>query len=359
MKYSIPILVFFLLNALAIHGEEINLPVKETPGERTFFLLPVATYSSDTGFGGGVSALKAYNTFQPRISTLRADVLYTQKKQFISYLGWDHYLNDGRDRVFVTLKYSKFPTNFYGMGNTTSGDRSEKYTPEYVRSLMYYERGFPGHIRIRGGVYFHNQSLIASEPGGLLNSPGIAWSGVRFDAGPVAAVLRDTRDNVLAARKGSLVKVEYRDMTFQNRGNSFSTTSGEVRIFVNPYADLIMGFMGAFETNSGDVPFYLLSKLGGDELLRGYEFERFRDRNMILFQDDLRFPITGPIGGALFAAAGRVASEFGDLFGGKYHASCGGGLRYYFNKKDRLLVRLDYARGSDSTGYYISFGEAF
>jgi hypothetical protein len=359
MRYSISILIFLIAGAATLSGEETNSRENKSANERTFFIFPEVTYSSDTGIGGGMAILKAYHTEQPRISTLRGEVRYTEKKQFVSYFGLDHYFKKNRDRILFTVKYARFPSLFYGIGNETSNTRPEDYSPEYVRALMFYERSIPSQIRIQCGFYLHNQSLISAEPGGRLQSPGIAWSGGRFDAGPVFAILRDTRDNIMAARSGSLVKVEYRDMMFQNRGNSFSSVRGDIRAFFSPFSDVVLGSMGSFETIHGDAPFYLLSGLGGDELLRGYEFERFRDRNMLLLQQDLRFPVAGPFGGALFAAAGRVAPRFGDLFDGKYHAAYGGGLRYYFNKKDRLLVRFDCARGSDSTGYYISFGEAF
>lgn len=109
----------------------------------------------------------------------------------------------------------------------------------------------------------------------------------------------------------------------------------------------------------GDYPFYFLPTLGGQDRLRGCEDNRYMDRNSILVQQDLRFPIWWRIGGCVFASAGRVAHDTGDLLSGEFHVSGGGGLRYFINRENGLVIRADYAYGKDSEGMYISFGEAF
>ena len=78
-----------------------------------------------------------------------------------------------------------------------------------------------------------------------------------------------------------------------------------------------------------------------------------------LFQQDFRYPIWGPFGGAIFFAVARVSEDVGEFFSGTYHSGFGGGVRYIFNKERNLVIRFDAARGRDSTGYYITFGEAF
>lgn len=34
-------------------------------------------------------------------------------------------------------------------------------------------------------------------------------------------------------------------------------------------------------------------------------------------------------------------------------------MRFRLDAKDKINLRFDYARGNDSDGFYISFGEAF
>jgi hypothetical protein len=45
----------------------------------------------------------------------------------------------------------------------------------------------------------------------------------------------------------------------------------------------------------------------------------------------------------VFAAAGRVADKPSDLFSDGIHAGGGAGLRYFINRRDGMVVRLDGA----------------
>ncbi|MCD6307941.1 MAG: hypothetical protein J7M24_02980, partial [Candidatus Latescibacteria bacterium] len=79
----------------------------------------------------------------------------------------------------------------------------------------------------------------------------------------------------------------------------------------------------------------------------------------LLLQHDIRCPIWGPVGGAVFVAAGRVADDINGLLSGRFHTSVGAGFRFYFNRKEHMLIRADFARGSETSRYYVTFGEAF
>ena len=109
----------------------------------------------------------------------------------------------------------------------------------------------------------------------------------------------------------------------------------------------------------GDTPFYLKPALGGGDHLRGYEENRFIGDSMALMQQDFRFPIWWRIGGSVFAATGRVADDVSSLFEGQYHFGYGAGLRFFINRDDNLVIRLDKAWGRDTDTIYAGFGEAF
>lgn len=354
----LPILLLFLSFSPQRAGGDI-LSEGGEENNRRFFILPTLTYTTDTGWGGGIAVFKAYHPERTRISTLQSSVLYTEKKQVISAFNLDHRFRNDRDRLFLSVRSIKFPTRFYGMGNKTSDIDAESYTPEYLRALALYERGFRGGLRIQTGFYLRNQALVKREPGGILDKDAVRWSRGRLDMGPVVSLLRDTRDNTIAARRGSLLQARYWGFLYQDRGRRFNSVTLEARQFFNPFSRVVLGFQTIFEDSGGDIPFYLLSRLGGEEILRGYQYERFRDKSMALFQSDLRFPILHTFGGALFVAAGKVAPNARDIFSGGYHLGYGAGLRYLFNPQDNLLLRFDYAKGEDADGWYICFGEAF
>ncbi|WP_432328470.1 hypothetical protein ACRQ5D_04150 [Mucilaginibacter sp. P25] len=110
-------------------------------------------------------------------------------------------------------------------------------------------------------------------------------------------------------------------------------------------------------------PFYLLPGLGSDELMRGYYNGRFRDRNMIAGQAELRYRLSDRIGFAGFVGGGEVfKSSFSTS---ELKPNYGGGIRYFFDVEKGLAVRIDYGVGQKIpnekrlTGFYIALGQSF
>ncbi|MEO6850872.1 MAG: polymerase, partial [Mucilaginibacter sp.] len=113
----------------------------------------------------------------------------------------------------------------------------------------------------------------------------------------------------------------------------------------------------------GRSPFYLLPALGSDEMMRGYYNGRYRDRNFIAGQTELRYRISNRIGIVGFIGAGEVAHasfSFNTL-----KPNYGGGLRYFFDTEKGLSIRADYGFGQKPTGetrqsgLYVALGQAF
>ena len=110
----------------------------------------------------------------------------------------------------------------------------------------------------------------------------------------------------------------------------------------------------------GAVPFRELANLGGDKLLRGYYDGRYRDRQLVVAQVELRRQLFWRFNGVLFGGVGQVGNTLADFDEGGLKYTGGAGLRFRFNRRDRLNVRFDYGVGRDgSTGFYFNFGEAF
>jgi len=84
--------------------------------------------------------------------------------------------------------------------------------------------------------------------------------------------------------------------------------------------------------NVGDVPFNQLALMGGESLMRGYYYGRYRDNNQLAAQVEYRFlPIpfnfTDRIGAAVFAGAGSVFNQVNSLDISDFVVSGGAGLR--------------------------------
>ncbi|HTD40879.1 MAG TPA: hypothetical protein VK671_09680, partial [Mucilaginibacter sp.] len=110
-------------------------------------------------------------------------------------------------------------------------------------------------------------------------------------------------------------------------------------------------------------PFYLLPALGNDEMMRGYYNGRYRDRNFIAGQTELRYRIWDRVAIVGFLGTGEVAHSSFSLNALK--PDYGGGIRYFFDTEKGLSVRADYGIGekvpgeSRQSGFYIGLGQAF
>jgi hypothetical protein len=102
-----------------------------------------------------------------------------------------------------------------------------------------------------------------------------------------------------------------------------------------------------------------LAQLGGNKKMRGYFQGYFQDNNLLLGQFEVRQELFWRIGLTAFGSAGQTAHTWGDYGMNRWNYAAGGGLRFTFDTKKHINVRLDYAIGKDSNGFYIAFNEAF
>jgi hypothetical protein len=113
----------------------------------------------------------------------------------------------------------------------------------------------------------------------------------------------------------------------------------------------------------GRSPFYLLPQMGNDELMRGYYGGRYRDRNLLVGQTELRYRIGERFGLVGFIGTGQVFNKTFSF--SEFKPNYGGGVRYFFDIEKGLSVRLDYGFGHQVTGekrqggFYIGLGQAF
>ncbi len=105
------------------------------------------------------------------------------------------------------------------------------------------------------------------------------------------------------------------------------------------------------------MPFYDLPKLGGSQLLRGYKTGRFRDRSLIAFSVEYRWPLWRRLDALLFTDHGRVFHDIKDDFEfSNFRSSYGGGFRFW-NANGHLSVLA--AKGTEEWSFYINFGDSF
>ena len=114
-----------------------------------------------------------------------------------------------------------------------------------------------------------------------------------------------------------------------------------------------------YDAVSGRVPFDQLPMIGADTAMRGYPRGRYRDRQAVTAQVEIRSAHWRRSGVVLFAGAGSVGGRLPDLLQGPWRPTAGAGLRLLLIPADRAVARLDLAFGRGSFGVHIGLGEAF
>lgn len=287
--------------------------------------------------------------------------VYTFKEQFTLQAKPEIYLDDEAWVVAGNLEWSRYPTSFFGIGNEAPEEAGEAMTPiQVLAELQAMRRIIPAWKLYAGimGVY-ESYRYLAFEPDGGLDSGAFPGSQGGTLAGFGLTAKTDSRDSVFAPRRGRYWQAS---AVFHGGilGGAFryAKIKADLRSYLPLSARAVLAIQGKLEAASGDVPFMALPRLGGDILMRGYLQGRYRDRVFAGLQAEARFPISGRFSAAVFAGLGRVAGSLSGLSLDGFKPSLGGGLRIRITREGNAL-RLDYASGRGSTGFYVTVNEAF
>ncbi|OGX87794.1 BamA/TamA family outer membrane protein [Hymenobacter glacialis] len=356
------------------------------PKRITILPIPVLFFQAETGLGYGLGGLlsgRFSDDTLTRPSNIRVQYWQTQKKQSLIQLvhtvytpGEKFYLN-GEISAYDILLY------YYGTGpRSSSNDESETAYKLFIVNQRLQKQVAP---KLFFGAQYRFTGMRDIEiPAGTVDAVGTNVNVLLRDPrvtprqredtrvsglGPVISY--DTRDVPLAAFRGNLLDAsvmfngsglgsDYRFVRYQLDARHFQPVFSERTI-------LAMQFLGQFHT--GDVPFRELAGVGANlggtlynnaNLMRGIYEQRFRDRQMVTFQAELRQKLFWRFDGAVFGSVGNVSNYIDKFSLNQTKYAGGAGIRFNFVRRDRLNLRLDYAGGTGSKpGILFAIGEAF
>jgi outer membrane protein assembly factor BamA len=331
----------------------------------TFVPLPVLFYQPETKFGFGIAATYYFRTSKrgpdARPSTLTPILIYTTRKQVIALFQGEIYSPTERYRYNLEGGYTLFPTSFWGIGNSTPDSLEEDYTPRSITLEVQAQREIFPDWYVGLNVPVGYRALVEVDSTGLLAGGLIPGSEDGWVVGGGLMVTRDTRDNTVYPRSGSLDEFNATLYSgFFGSSYDFASFTLDLRRYYSLLSN-VLAFRGIGVASASVPPFDLTPQLGGDALLRGYFAGRYRDRQLVAFQAEYRLRIWWRIGGVGFIAAGQVADGFGDIGLGDFHTSAGLGLRFLLSEAEGLNIRADWGMGLNhsTSGFYLSLGEAF
>ena len=379
----------------ARRAERASQPVD--PFKKTILPVPVLFYQQETGAGYGLGVLasgRLGHDTTTRSSNVRAQFWTTQKSQ--SLLQFTHTIYAPNEAFYANgeVSYYKNRLYFFGVGNDVPNTTSNRSFVDFQLFIVNQrfqvkvaDRTFLGlqyrgtrTYRIEpetGRVDDNGENIPVTNPGNV-NQTNYFYVDQRITArerqdftlsgfGPVFTI--DSRDVALGASKGNLL-----DLQVMFNGSYLGSDYNFVRYQVDArhyqsifHGKTILALQALGQFHSGNVPWYGLAGFGANlggtlydnaNLMRGIYEQRFRDRQMITAQAELRQHLFWRFDAAAFVGVGQVGNNLSDYSFGGIHTTGGLGARFNFIRRDRVNLRFDYAFGTDP-GFYFAIGEAF
>lgn len=333
-----------------------------------FIAAPVISYAPETnfGFGTGAKYLFKFNGSGPetRVSNMPISLRYTLNNQFIVFSGFEIFTNQEKWIIEGNLLFRNYPRLYYGMGRYSDKSNEEEYN--YYQVLVesiFLKQLFARYLFIGAGFRYNNIFGTEIEEDGLLNiNRPNGFDGSR-SVGLEAAVLYDSRNNVLNARNGwyfEFTHGEYNNAIGST--DNFNLTRFDLRHFFTPIADSkdVLAFQAKGHFSRGDIPFNELALFGSSEILRGYREGRYVDRDLLAAQTEYRKQFgDSRFGAVAFVGAGDVYRNVSDFQFKDIRYNYGAGLRFMVDRAENLNIRLDWGFGQSSNYIYLGIAEAF
>jgi len=345
---------------------------KDSTRKPNFVVLPALSSSPETGLEvGGAALLSFYTDTTDRltnVSSLFGYATITTKGQTKLSLNASYWTPHNKTHYFATLSYYNFPFDFYGIGNNTVlADKDLVFEKRYKFSYESdFSLGSGLYLGYVAGAFKYYYRFDRNRFGVLRSDPNVEDNrgGAAVYVGP--SFIFDTRDNNTYSTKGIIINAYYNLMhgAFINNGYEGGFFNIEYSQFFKLDKKLILGVDVQEQSLTGAAsPFYLLPQMGSDEMMRGYYEGRYRDRNYLAGQTELRYRVDPRFGLAAFVGAGEVFHN-GFSFP-QLKPNYGGGVRYFFDVEKGLSIRMDYGVGQKpageprESGLYVALGQSF
>ena len=334
-----------------------------------FFVLPALGYAQETGLEIGIAS--SYNFYtdrtdpNSRTSNITLMGTVTTEKQKNIKLNTDVWTHDNTYRILSEIRYRDWPYNFYGIGNDTWLEDEDFIGQKLFRARIDVERKVRPSLYIGLNANYENFRFEDFDADGIFQTQP-------FDGKPGGqhlilgvSALYDSRNNTTYTTNGlyGRVKYGYSPQFFGAENFVGSQVEADARAYHLLGKGVSVAGQALYRgTYGSNTPFYTLRELGGDMTMRGYYLGRYRDKNYLAMQAELRYRFHPRIGVTGFVGTG---STFSEQYKPRLVPSYGLGARYFFNLEHSTTVRFEYAFGEKrpgekrQQGFYLSLSEAF
>jgi len=356
------LIIFFL----SITGTFLGAQDSIAPNPNKFKIIgvPIVFFTPDTKWSGGAGGVTTFNfpadSLRARRSTVTIGLAYTQLRQLLIYFPFQLFPKNQKYWISGEVGYYRYVFNFFGVGNGIPNEYIEKYDANFPRIRANFSKKVSPGLYLGLRYAFDNFDLTPRNPDGLLTkgrTPGAEGGTV---SGVGIGANYDTRNSLFYPSRGWLGETTiYTENNWTGSDFQYTRLSADVSRYVSWGKQNIIAINGATVFSFGNVPYHQMPVIGGTKRLRGYFEGKFRDKHLLVLQTEYRRMLFWRIGVAAFGGLGMVGTNFNDLqiANTKYHY--GAGLRVVLDKAQKINIRADFGIGQQSTGFYLTFGEAF
>lgn len=323
---------------------------RRNPGKRMsaidkrFNVLPLygVMYTQETGLlamGGFTGMYRTSSDTLVPMSNVGMTALISTNLTGAGLVTGRWYAPGGRFTVEYMAGFSHSPRRFWGLGYENASDDGNLSSFTGMRGkaridFLYRKNGFLAGVFAGYNYYkavdFTSPVLIGTSP--VLTH--YMTLGARFDY--------DSRDVPVSPSRGMYIKVEQSANVSVNEYSPFYLAEVTADFYFSVWKGGVLALDVYGNMSTGGSPWTMWPEAGGDVRLRGYYQGRYRDRNLLSVQLELRQHIHGIHGAAVWAGAGNVFPSFSGFDIRNTLPTYGAGYRLSFAG---LVFRLDTGFG--------------
>lgn len=274
-----------------------------------------------------------------------------------------------RARLTLSGRYVDAPdVRYFGIGNDSLKENQTRfgYTPTSGGARLDI---LAGKLTVGGGAQLLSIDTSAGKTSPSIeqlftpaDTPGLGSNFTYVNS--TASAVFDWRKQLGYSGQGGRYRIQFDDYREQdNDAFSFQSLEAEVlQLIPILRANWVIALRGLATVTDLDetsrVPFFMLPALGGGSTLRGYPDFRFRDRNRLLLNAELRWTPARFMDMALFYDTGKVASRREDLDFEDLKESYGIGMRFIGLQGYAFRIEVAHSR-EHKARLIVSAGGAF
>ena len=328
--------------------------------------VPIISYTQETGNTVGLAKFNIVHFYKDDTVTTPSKFNALASISSLGNIklvgGWKVYFKNDKYLTTGLLGYHYFPEFIYGVGNDPDWNNKELIENRAYLLDLAFAKQIINHNFFGIGYDFRNFVDVNKESeDSYLNQNDIIGSDGGTSAGISFFYIFDNRKNRYTPSNGGYVEIKSKinGLAF---GSDFKYTdfSLDARKYFKVFDNHVIAVQGFWGSQSGDIPFFDLYKLGGDSQMRGYYLGAIRDQNMVNAQIEYRLPIWNIFGMTGWVGQGKVYSNKEQFDFKNLWTSYGLGLRIMVDSKSQTNLRFDV--GFNQYGppsFIINFAEAF